>query len=149
MILIDSGPLVAMFDRRDEFHQWTTDQLALLKPPFHTCEAVISEACFLLSKQRFDIRYLFQLFERKVLYSTFVLQNEYSAIGTLLNKYARTPMALADACLVQMAETNSNATVFTLDGDFLIYRKANRQIIPVIIPEKIRNSVRRSSKPKR
>ena len=146
MILIDSGPLVAMFDRGDEFHRWTLDQLALLKPPFETCEAVISEACFLLLRQRFDISCLFELFERKVLRSSFVLQSEYSAINTLMNKYVQTPMAFADACLVQMVEKNPGTTVFTLDGDFLIYRKSNRQMISVLIPEKIRNSVRRKRK---
>lgn len=146
MILIDSGPLVAMFNRGDEFHRWTLDQLALLKPPFETCEAVISEACFLLLRQRFDTRYVFELFERRVLRSSFVLQEEYWAINALMNKYVRTPMALADACLVRMAEKNPGATVFTLDGDFLIYRKPNRQMISVIIPEKIRNSVRHKLK---
>jgi hypothetical protein len=137
-----------MFDRGDEFHRWTVDQLALLKPPFETCEAVISEACFLLLRQRFDTRYLFELFERKVLRSSFVLQDEFSAINILMNKYVRTPMALADACLVRMVEKNPDATVFTLDGDFLIYRKPNRQMISLLIPERIRKSVRRNLKRK-
>ncbi len=50
-------------------------------------------------------------------------------------KYADTPMSLAAACLVRMAEIESKGAVFTLDGDFRVYRKSGRQVVPVIMPE--------------
>ncbi len=43
-------------------------------------------------------------------------------------------MALADACLVVMAEGSPSATVLTLDSDFRRYRKQSRQVIPTIMP---------------
>ena len=44
-------------------------------------------------------------------------------------------MSLADDCLVRMADIVAGSTVLTLDSDFRIYRKANRTILPVIIPD--------------
>lgn len=47
-VLLDTGPLAAALDRRDEFHSWVTAEWAKIEPPLLTSEAVISEACFLL-----------------------------------------------------------------------------------------------------
>ena len=47
-VIVDAGPLVAAIDRRDRFHNWVTKEWAKLSPPLLTCEAVLSEACFLL-----------------------------------------------------------------------------------------------------
>ena len=49
-------------------------------------------------------------------------------------RYRNLPMSLADACLVRMAEIRDNSVVFTLDHDFTIYRKGNRQVIPTVMP---------------
>ena len=49
-VLLDTGPLVAFLNRRDKFHNWALAQWDQIKPPMLTCEAVISEACFLLAQ---------------------------------------------------------------------------------------------------
>jgi hypothetical protein len=46
--LLDTGPLVALLDRRDQDHPWVVQQMARLRRPLHTCEAVITEAFHLL-----------------------------------------------------------------------------------------------------
>jgi hypothetical protein len=43
-------------------------------------------------------------------------------------------MSLADACLVRMTELEPELTVVTLDGDFRVYRRNARQVVPVIMP---------------
>ncbi len=45
-VLIDTGPLVAFINRRDQFNGWITEELATIKQPLLTCEAVLSEAVF-------------------------------------------------------------------------------------------------------
>jgi predicted nucleic acid-binding protein len=55
-------------------------------------------------------------------------------VARLLAKYRETPMSLADACLVRMAELHAGARVFTIDSDFKIYRCHGRQAIPLIFP---------------
>jgi uncharacterized protein len=47
-VLIDTGPLVALIDRREKHHGWAVAQAERFSPPFITSEAVITEACFLV-----------------------------------------------------------------------------------------------------
>ena len=51
-------------------------------------------------------------------------------------KYHDQGMQLADACLVRMSELKRDCRVFTLDRrDFQVYRRFDRQMIPLIAPE--------------
>jgi predicted nucleic acid-binding protein len=43
-------------------------------------------------------------------------------------------MSLTDACLVKLVERTPNATLFTLDEDFNIYRLPRRRVIPLLSP---------------
>lgn len=101
----------------------------------YTCEAVITEACFLLAALPSGNEQVFRLLQRKLLRVTFRLDDETDAVAALLERYRNVPISLADACLVRMAELYTNSTVLTLDSDFRIYRKNRRQTIPLIIPE--------------
>ena len=50
VIIIDTGPLVALCDARDSKHRLAVKHLqALARHPFVTCDAVLTEACFHLS----------------------------------------------------------------------------------------------------
>jgi hypothetical protein len=42
--------------------------------------------------------------------------------------------AIADLCLIRMSEMNPDHSVITVDGDFRIYRRNQRETIPVIMP---------------
>ena len=53
----------------------------------------------------------------------------------LMRKYRDTPMSLADACLVRMAEVHEQHAVMTLDRDFLVYRKNGRVPLGLIHPD--------------
>ena len=43
-------------------------------------------------------------------------------------------MSYADACLVRMAELHPEASVWTLDRHFQVYRRHQRQTISLIAP---------------
>jgi uncharacterized protein len=45
-ILIDSGVLVALLSRSDNYHQSSVKAVSSLPKPFLTCEPVVTEACF-------------------------------------------------------------------------------------------------------
>jgi len=49
-VILDTGPLVSLLNSSDAYHRWTVAQMKEIMPPFLTCEAVITEACFLVSK---------------------------------------------------------------------------------------------------
>lgn len=134
-VLLDTGSLVALLNRRDNFHEWAKLQWQGIKPPLLTCEPVIAEACFLLQNVYGGQEAIMSLIETDVVQISFSLKVEIEQIKTLLMRYRSVPMSLADGCLVRMAELYSNSSVLTLDSDFKIYRKHKNQIIPLIIPE--------------
>jgi predicted nucleic acid-binding protein len=51
-----------------------------------------------------------------------------------MQRYADTPMSLADACLVRLTERLPDCRLFTLDADFEHYRRNGRQVIPLLRP---------------
>jgi predicted nucleic acid-binding protein len=133
-VLVDTGPLVAFLNKRDRFHDWTAAQWNQIAAPMLTCEAVVSETCFLLSGIKSGSNRVIQLIQRKILRISFHLEEHIDPVNKLLIKYQSVPMSLADACLVRMSELHSNSSVFTLDSDFNLYRKNGRQVIPSIMP---------------
>ena len=88
-----------------------------------TCEAVVSEACFLLSAIKGGSDQVLLLLLRKILMISFHLDEHIDPVKRLLLKYQSVPMSLADACLVRMSELHSNSRVFTLDSHFNLYPK--------------------------
>jgi predicted nucleic acid-binding protein len=133
-VLVDTGPLVAFLNRGDRFHDWTAAQWNQIAAPMLTCEAVVSEACFLLSGIKSGSDRVMQLIKREIVMISFHLDEHIVPVKKLLIKYQSVPMSLADACLVRMSEFHSNSYVFTLDSDFNLYRKNGRQVIPSIMP---------------
>ena len=134
-VIVDAGPLVAYLNKDDQDHAWAAARFRELRGPLLTCEAALSEAIFLLAGTHGGVGKLLALLERGLVVPAFDLHAELPAIATLLRKYADVPMALADACLVRMAELHSDPVVFTVDSDFRTYRKNRRQVIPLIAPD--------------
>jgi uncharacterized protein len=133
-VLIDTGPLVAWLNRRERHHAWARDTLDAIEPPLYTCEAVLTEALFLLSRSRGGRDAVLELVARDIVKIDFQLRPELDAVRTLMRKFASVPISLADACLVRMTELDPGSTVLTLDGDFRVYRRNRRQAIPTIMP---------------
>ena len=132
--ILDTGPLVAFLNRRDVHHSWARDIFQGVSAPVSTCESVISEACFLLRSIPGGAESIFELVEQRLIALPFRLAEEAGPVRKLLKKYANVPISLADACLVRMAEQDPRASVLTVDGDFRLYRKNGREVIPVLMP---------------
>ena len=133
-LVIDIGPLVALLNRRDRHHAWIRGLLDTVEPPLYTCEAVLSESCFLLRRIAGAEAALLTLVARDVVRVEFGLGAEAGAVTALVQKFANVPMSLADACLVRMTELEPDSTVVTLDQDFRVYRRLKRQVVPVVMP---------------
>ena len=133
-IIADTGPLVAYLDKRDEFHDWAKEQMRDFTEPLISCEAVIAEALFLLRRGGIDPQLLLQLVERGIVVISIRLDEEIAALRKLITRYSSVPMALADACLVRLAEIHEQCTVWTIDSDFTIYRRNGRRQIPLLMP---------------
>lgn len=133
-VIVDTSILIALIDQRDSHHEWARQQLGGIAPPLLTCEAVISEAWFLLKRVRNGGEALLLLLEQDQISVEFDLNTELVSVVALMRRYQSVPAALADAELVRMAELYPNSSVFTLDSDFQIYRKNRNTPIPLITP---------------
>jgi predicted nucleic acid-binding protein len=135
LILADTGPLVALFHGNDAAHPWTLARFHEFTEPLVTCEAVLTEALHLLRKTPPAHFRLLALWERVMVRVGFSVESEKDAIRKLLRRFGSVPMSFADACLVRMSEIHSDCAIWTLDGNFRIYRRSGRQSIPLLIPE--------------
>ncbi|MDQ6631218.1 MAG: PIN domain nuclease [Verrucomicrobiota bacterium] len=55
VVLIDTGPLVTFLAAGLKHHDWVCEQWERLHPPMLTCEAVLTEAAFLLRREGRDL----------------------------------------------------------------------------------------------
>jgi predicted nucleic acid-binding protein len=132
--LIDTGPLVAAINRREQWHAWCDDQVRRAPVPLWTCESVVSEAWFVFRANGVGRESLLALLDRGALQIAFDLREHLPTVLDLMRRYSDVPMSLADACLVRMSELHSECNVLTLDSDFRIYRRNRRQKVPLLIP---------------
>ncbi|MFO7776408.1 MAG: PIN domain-containing protein [Candidatus Hydrogenedentota bacterium] len=133
-VLLDAGPLVALLDRRDRYHDWAKEQADRVRWPISTCEPVVAEAFYLLRELPPAREAIMELLARGALTVPFHLETHVTAIASLLERYADVPMSLADACLVHMSEMVPGSTLYTMDSDFRVYRRHRREPIPLLIP---------------
>jgi predicted nucleic acid-binding protein len=132
--IIDTGPLVAFFDRAERHHDWAVARMEELEAPLLVCEAVLTETMYLLGRYSRSQNPLFALLENGALSIAFRVEENIGALRDLLQKYHDTPMSLADACVVRMAEIHDRHDVLTLDSDFAVYRKHGRVPLGLIQP---------------
>ena len=125
---------MAFLNSRDRYHEWSKDAFAEIDAPVLTCEAVLSEACFLLRSARGGGEAVLKLVDRGLVRLPFRLEAEAGSVRRLLSRYSNVPISLADACLVRMSEQVSDSVLLTLDRDFKVYRKHGRNVIPTRMP---------------
>lgn len=122
-VLVDTGPLVAVFLAADQHHVACVQQLKALPPPLLTCWPVLSEAAWLLRRNQAAIQRLLACFEADLFRLLTLDEAALPWTATFLQRYRRLEPQLADAALVYLAERENIDTVFTLDRrDFSVYR---------------------------
>jgi predicted nucleic acid-binding protein len=132
--LTDSGPLVALLNRLDQYHRWAREQFDHVPSPVWTCEGAIAEASYLLQADGLPPWGILELLEREIIAVRFDLESDLDRVLSLMKKYADTPMDFVDACLVSMTEAKRDCQLMTIDSDFRVYRRFERQAIPLIMP---------------
>ena len=132
--IVDTGPLVAFLDRSERHHAWVAERVDELEGPLLLCEPVLTEAMYLLARWPNAQDALFGLLENGALLIAFAVDEHVLALRKLHRKYSDTPMSLADACIVRMAELYDRHSVMTLDSDFSVYRKKGNVPLSLISP---------------
>ncbi|HKQ81188.1 MAG TPA: PIN domain-containing protein [Steroidobacteraceae bacterium] len=123
MILLDTGPIVALFDPADDSHRPCVDVLKSIVEPLGTTIPVLTEAFHLLSPGSVGAANLIHFIADGGLTLWFLDPETMDRSFELMQQYADQPMDLADASLVAMAEAENLHKVFTIDRrDFTTYR---------------------------
>ena len=123
MILVDTGPLVALFDPRDEVHARCVEVLKSISEPIATTIPVLTEAVHLLQPESIGTQRLIDFITDGGIEVLFLDDQLLGRALKLMVQYRDAPMDLADASLVAVAESRNLRTIFTVDRkDFAIYR---------------------------
>ena len=130
--MLDTGPLVALLNRREKLHKRVSTVLRQLPSPLLTVEPVLVEAMFLLRTVRGGSRAVLSMVRSGLIRVPFAIAPEASAIDALMTRFATVPMSLADACLVRMVDLMPQASVFTFDSEFTIYRSRKDRVIGLV-----------------
>ncbi|MGA9069545.1 MAG: PIN domain-containing protein [Terracidiphilus sp.] len=133
-VLLDSSVIVALLDKREQYHEQCVRVVEELEQPLATCEAVLSESCFLLKKIPHAADRILDNVEEGIFQIPFQLTRSTASVYDILRKYHDLPVSFADACLVQMADELDTGDILTLDGDFMHYRWRKTRRFRMLIP---------------
>jgi len=134
-VLVDAGPLIALFDRDDYFHKKIVDFIKDKGFKFVTTTAVITEVSHMLD---FDLRAQLDFFEWVMVEGVIlhpIEQDDMARIVELTQKYSDRPMDFADATLVVAAEKRGIRQLLSIDSDFDIYRLPGKVMIENLFKE--------------
>jgi hypothetical protein len=123
MILVDTGPLVALFDPKDGQHQRAAKTLRTLREGLSTTVPVLTEVFHMLQPQSMGSDRVREFVARGGVSVWFLDRLSLTRAFELMEQYADHPMDLADASVIAAAEALQTRKVFTLDRtDFAAYR---------------------------
>lgn len=123
MILVDTGPIVALFDPAESQHSRCAAVFRDARPPLITTIPVLTEAFHLLGPASRGSNSLRELIARDGMDVWHFDSRTLLRAFELMELHADHRMDLADASLVTAAESLGISTVFTLDRhDFETYR---------------------------
>lgn len=132
-ILIDSGPLIALFDRTDKYHLASVEFIKNNKSELITTIASITETLHLLDfSRKAQIDFLGWV-NAGALSIEQITSNDLARIQELTIKYSDLPMDFADACLVFLGEKLNINGVATIDRDFDVYRLKGKETFTTYI----------------
>ncbi len=121
-ILIDAGPLIALFDKSDKYHLKAIHFIKEYRGQLWTTWPVVTEACHMLDFSVLAQTNLLKWMNRGGLH-LFDPNKEYlPRIIDLTVKFDDVPMDLADASLMVASEAMNIRQMASIDGDFYIYR---------------------------
>ena len=125
--IIDSGPLIALFDGSDKYHNDVLNFMKEYKGKLITSWAVITEVSHMLDfNLQVQIDFL-KWCEIGGIEVYNITQDEISNIRVMMEKYIDIPMDLADGTLMYIANKQNIKNIVSIDSDFDIYRTLKKQ----------------------
>ncbi|SMM99122.1 hypothetical protein SPONN_309 [uncultured Candidatus Thioglobus sp.] len=132
-ILIDSGPMIALFNRSDRYHYACVEFIKHNKCKLITTIASMTETMHLLNFNKNAQTDFIHWISSGAVTIENISNHDLFAIQKMLLKYSDLPMDFADACLVFLADKLNIHTIATIDRDFDVYRlKSNKPFTTLI-----------------
>lgn len=128
MTLVDTGPIVAVVNDRDDWHQECMHLLERLSGPLLVPATVATEVCLLLERRRGTRAELAFLADVRAGRFTVIesLPTDLDRVVDLVDTYDNLPLGTVDASVVAVAERLRLDTIATLDRrDFGAVRPAH------------------------
>lgn len=126
-ILVDAGPLIALFDRSDQYHFKSLKFLEEFTGQLWTSWPVITEVSHMLEfNVKVQINFL-EWIKRGGLQIAELNDRHLFRISALTEKFKDVPMDLADASLMAISESLGITEIATIYSDFYIYRDVRNQ----------------------
>lgn len=120
--VIDSGPLVALFDKDDQYHTRAVQFIREFQGQLHTTVAVLTEVTHLLD---FSVQAQLDFLDWVIAGAVEVEDLDKASLRSiyaLVEKYSDLPADFADASLVTIAEKLEIPYIVSIDSDFQVYR---------------------------
>jgi len=121
-VLIDTGPIVALFDRSESFHQKTRDYIKEYDGRLLTTLSAFTESFWLLKNIPDAGPNLLEWVHRGGLQFSSLERTHFRRLRTLTVQYDDVPMDFADATLVALAEQKQISEILSFDSDFDVYQ---------------------------
>lgn len=135
-ILIDAGPIIALFNKNDKYHHKVLSYLKGYIGRLFCTWPVITEVSHML---RFSLEAQIDFLKwvrAGALEISPIELADIERIIQLADKYSNVPMDLADASLIVIAEKLKIQEILTIDSDYYIYRTAHKEMLSnVLDPE--------------
>ena len=133
MILVDSGPLVALLHEDDDKHDICKAEFQAIDETLVTVWPALTEAMHLLRFSAVAQSALCEMIESGAVSILPLDEADVPRIKALMRQYRDLPMDFADAALVRVAEREKLLKVFTLDRrDFQVYRPSRIGRVSII-----------------
>ncbi|ABZ95290.1 PIN domain protein [Leptospira biflexa serovar Patoc strain 'Patoc 1 (Ames)'] len=120
--LIDSGPIIALFNEKDKFHKSILKYLKSFKGELISSWPVVTEVIYLLSFSVEAQSDFLEWIERGGIQIFNLSIEDLKYIKSRMKKYSDLPMDLADASLMCIAEKFEYENIISIDSDFSIYK---------------------------
>lgn len=130
--LIDSGPLLALFNRSDKWHAPTVAWLqAHPQVRLHSTWPVLTEVCALLARRIHNGAALdfLQWVQRGAVQLDAPADWSLTSVLAICQRFADLPLDLADASVAEAAERLGIRHVVSIDRDFDVYRDGKGQAL--------------------
>jgi uncharacterized protein len=126
-VIIDSGPLIALFDKDDRYHRRAMEFIKDFKGELITNYSVVTEVTYLLDfSLKAQTDFLQWLLEGGVSIME-IHSDDLDRVIEIMRKYSDLPGDFADATLIALCERLNIKEIASVDKDFTVYQLKDKQ----------------------